>query len=189
MWKYILVGVLAIGILSAGVRVATLALFTDTVAVGANTFSTGTVDLTTSPTTALVTFSNMAPGDKVTNPITVSNPGSLQYRYAVTSTTTENVLATALTLAIKSGVTACTNGGFGTDGAVVRAAAALGNTTAINVIGDPAQGAQTGDRTLAAAGSEILCFQAELPLSTGNTSQNISTTATLSFQAEQTVNN
>ena len=64
MFKYIVAGILAIGVLSAGVRVATQALFTDTVSVGANTFTTGTVDLVTSPATALVTFSAMAPGNE-----------------------------------------------------------------------------------------------------------------------------
>ncbi|MDO8749812.1 MAG: TasA family protein [Dehalococcoidia bacterium] len=106
MWKYILIGVLAIGILSAGV-VATLALFTNTASVAANTFSTDTVDISTSPTTALITFSTMAPGDKVTAPITVTNGGRLQLRYALTSTTTENVLAAQLDLTIKTGVTSC----------------------------------------------------------------------------------
>ncbi|MDO8750570.1 MAG: TasA family protein [Dehalococcoidia bacterium] len=152
--------------------------------------ATGTVDLTTSPTTALITFSNMAPGDKVTNPITVNNPGSLQFRYAVTSTTTENVLAAQIDLTIKSGVTTCTNAAFGTDGTVVRAAGDLATTAGINLIGDPTTGLQAGDRTLVATtGTEVLCFQAELPIGTGNTFQGLTTTATLTFAAEQTVNN
>ena len=40
MLKYIVAGILAIGVLSAGVRVATQALFTDTQAVPDNTFTT-----------------------------------------------------------------------------------------------------------------------------------------------------
>lgn len=188
MWKYVLAAVLAIGVLSAGVRVATLAVFTKSVSVGANTFSTGTVDVSTSPASALITFSNMAPGDKVTSPITVTNAGTLQLRYAVSSTTTENTLAAQLLLTIKSGVTTCTNAGFGTDGAQVYSGI-LGATAGTNVVGDPAQGANTGDRTLAASANEALCFQASLPLSTGNSFQGLSTTATLAFQAEQTTNN
>ena len=174
---------------SALLSLSALALFTDTASVPANTFTTGTVDINTAPVSALVTFSDMAPGDQVTNPITVSNAGSLELRYAVTSTTTENVLAAQLDLTIKSGVTTCTNAGFGADGTVLYGPLDLGNTTAVNVVGDPAQGDQGSDRTLAAAGSEVLCFNVSLPLSTDNTFQGLTTTATFDFQAEQTKNN
>jgi predicted ribosomally synthesized peptide with SipW-like signal peptide len=167
-----------------------LALFTDTASVPSNTFSTGTVDISTSSDgVALLTFSDMAPGDQVTAPITVSNDGSLELRYAVTSTTTENTLAAQLDLTIKSGVTACPNAGFGADGTVLYGPAALGNTTPINVIGNPSAGADTGDRTLAAGTDETLCFNLSLPLGTGNSFQNTSTTATFAFIAEQTANN
>lgn len=183
------IAVLAVtaGLLSLSV----LALFTDTASVPANAFTTGTVDINTSPTTALVTFSNMAPGDEVVSPITVSNDGSLQLRYAVTSTTTENTLAAQLDLTIKSGVTACTTGGFDTDGAVLYGPDDLGSTTpGDNVIGNPAQGDNPpGDRTLAASTSEVLCFKVSLPIATGNTFQNATTTATFAFQSEQTTNN
>ena len=181
------VGILAM--LVAVLSLSVLALFTDTASVPANTFSTGTLDISTSPTTALVTFSGMAPGDQVTNPITVTNAGNMQLRYAVTSTTTENTLAAQLDLTIKSGVTTCTNAGFGVDGTVVYATGDLGSTTGVNVIGNPAQGAQAGDRTLNASANEILCFNVSLPSSTGNTFQGLTTTATFAFQAEQTTNN
>lgn len=174
---------------AALLSLSVLALFTDTASVPGNTFSTGTVDISTSPTSALVTFSTMAPGDQVTNPITVTNAGTLALRYAVTSTTTENTLAAQLDLTIKSGVTTCTNAGFGTDGTVRYGPADLGSTTGVNVIGDPTQGSQAGDRTLAASGSEVLCFNVSLPSATGNAFQGLTTTATFAFQAEQTANN
>ena len=166
MFKYILTGVLAIGVLAVGVRVATQALFTDTQSVGANTFTTGTVDLVTSPATALVTFSGMAPGDKVVAPIQVTNSGTLEFRYAVKSTTTEDVLAPQL----------YTTGDLGT-------------TVGLNLIGDPAQGFQANDRILAASASEYMCFQVELPLATGNSFQGLTSTATVDFVSEQTANN
>jgi spore coat-associated protein N len=165
------------------------AIFTSTATVGSNTFSTGTVDLTTSPTSALVTFSTMSPGDQVTAPITVTNAGSLTLRYAVTSTTTENTLAGQLQLTIKSGVTTCTNAGFGSTGTVLYGPGVLGTTGGTNVIGNPAQGAQTGDRTLNASANEPLCFNVSLPLSSGNSFQNLTTTATFTFNGEQTTNN
>jgi hypothetical protein len=166
-----------------------LAVFTDTASVPANTFTTGTVDISTSPASALVTFSAMAPGDQVTNPLTVTNAGTLDLRYAVTSTTTENTLAPELDLTIKSGVATCTNAGFAGSGTVVYSTGDLGSTAGINVIGNPAQGSQAGDRTLAASGSEVLCFNVSLPLAAANAAQGQTTTATFAFAAEQTSNN
>jgi hypothetical protein len=167
----------------------TAAVLTDTQSVGANTFSVGTVDISTAPASAWVSYSGMAPGDRVTNPITVSNVGSLQLRYAIRSTTTENVLAAQLDLTIKSGVITCTNAGFGASGVVLYGPGDLGNTASINVVGDPAQGNQAGDRVLDAAASEVLCAQASLPLTTGSAYQGLATTATFDFMAEQTANN
>lgn len=169
----------------------TLAVFTDVTSSTGNTFTTGTVDISTSPTSALVTFSNMAPGDKVTAPLTVTNAGTLQLRYAVASSATDSDgkgLRGQLTLAVKSGVTTCTNSGFSASGASLYAGA-LASTGTINVIGDPTAGAHSGDRTLNSVVFEVLCFQAELPASTGNAFQNATTTATFTFNAEQTTNN
>lgn len=181
--------VVVLALLVSVLTVGVLAVFTDTESVASNTFSTGTIDISTSPTSALISFSNMLPGDQVTAPITVSNAGSETLRYAVTSTTTENALAAQLDLTIKTGVTTCTNAGFGVDGTAIYGPADLGSTAGVNVIGNPAQGGQAGDRTLATSASEVLCFNALLPLSTGNSFQNLTTTATFAFQAEQTKNN
>ena len=171
------------------VTTATGAIFTDTQSVAANTFTTGTVDISSSPTSAVVSFSGMAPGDKVTNPITVSNDGSLALRYAVRSSTTEDTLAAQLDMTIKSSVTTCTNVGFDTDGTAVYGAGDLGSIAGLNVVGDPTQGSQAGDRGLNASSNEILCIQVSLPLSSGNTYQGLTSTATLDFSAEQTANN
>jgi spore coat-associated protein N len=189
MAKKLALTLVVLGLLVGLLTVSALALFTDSTSVPANTFSTGTVDINTSPTSALVTFSNMAPGDQVTAPITVSNAGTLQLRYAVTSVSTENTLAAQLDMTIKSNVTTCTTAGFGGSGTVLYGPGDLGSVAGVNVIGDPAQGNQSGDRTLNASANEILCFNVTLPLSTGNTFQNLTTTATFTFQAEQTANN
>ncbi len=181
----IVVLALLVSVLSVGV----LAVFTDSTSVGANTFATGDVDLSTSPTSALVTFSAMLPGDQVTAPITVTNDGSADLRYAITSTTTENTLAAQLDLTVKSGVATCTNAGFGASGTVLYGPADVGNTTAVNLVGNPTQGAQAGDRAVAAGANETLCFNVSLPLSTGNAFASLSSTATFTFQAEQTQNN
>ncbi len=189
MLRKLLATLVAVSVLASFGVFGTFAVFTDSQSVDSNTFTTGSVDISTNPTTALVTFSDMAPGDEVTNPITVTNNGSLELRYAVTSTTTEDTLAAQLDLTIKSGVTTCTNAGFDTDGTVLYGPADLGSTAGIDVIGDPTQGADAGDRTLAASANEVLCFNVELPLTTGNAFQGLTTTATFAFQAEQTQSN
>lgn len=168
---------------------AVMALFTDTEIVDANTFTTGTVDLTTAPATAAVTFADMAPGDAVAGAITVTNAGTLDFRYAVTSITTEDVLAAelVLTVRIEADISSCTTASVGAP--VLYNAGDLGSVAGIDLIGDPTPGAQAGDRNLAAAASEVLCFQVSLPLATGNGAQGISTTAEFTFQAEQTKNN
>ena len=187
--KKILLTLLLVGMVGGVGAIRANAVFTSVATNGANTFSSGTIVISTSPSSAFITFSAMVPGDTVTQPLTVSNTGSAQLRYAVSSTTTENVLATQLALTLKTGVTTCTNAGFASSGTVVYGPGALGNTTAINVIGNPSQGAQSGDRTLNASASEVLCTQVALPLSTGNTFQGLTTTATFAFDAEQTSNN
>jgi len=182
-------------IVTLGLSVATIvglvtaALFTSTASVGANTFSTGNVSISTSPTTTLLTLSSMAPGDVATAPLTVSNNGSLALRYAVVSTTTEKTLAGQLQMTIKSGVATCTTAGLSGSGTLQYGPGVLGTTTGTNVIGNPAQGNQTGDRTLSANTSEVLCFQGSLPSSTGNSFASLTTTATFAFDAEQTANN
>ncbi len=189
MLNRILIVAIAVAVIGGVAGSRGLAVFTSTANIGANTFTTGSVSLTTAPTTALVTFAGMAPGDQVTAPVTVTNAGSLAMRYAITSATTENVLATQLSMTIKSGVTTCTNAAFGASGAVIYGPGVLGNTTAVNAVGNPAQGSQAGDRTLAAAANEVLCFNVSLPLATGNAFQSLTSTATFAFVGEQTVNN
>ena len=190
MFKKALVLLIVTGLL-AGFAKSGFALFTSSATIGANTFTTGTVELTTNPTTALVVFSNMAPGDQVTAPVVVTNNGSLELRYAITATATNpdsKNLMSQLALTIKSGVTTCTNAGFTGDGTQLYTGA-LGSLAGINVVGDPTTGAQSGDRNLAASANETLCFNVTLPLATGNAYQNATTTATFTFAAEQTINN
>lgn len=177
---------LAAGVLAGAPWAITQAVWTDSQDVTDNTFSTGSVDISTSPTSALVTFSGMVPGDEVTAPLTVSNIGTLQLRYAMTTSISgSTTLSDGLELQIKSGVTTCTNAGFDADGTNVYA---TGTLTA-GAIGNPAQGNQAGDRTLNASANEVLCFQVRLPSNAGSNLQGLSTTATFTFAAEQTANN
>jgi len=177
---------IGLAIASVGSGVLSLAVFTSTAANGSNEFDTGTVVISTSPASAFVTYSNMLPGDSVTQALTVSNTGSAQLRYAMTTATTDTDsknLAGQIVLTVKTQDTD-TSGCGNFDGTQLYSGALSGA-----LFGDPTQGAQAGDRTLDAATNEILCFQASLPLSTGNAFQGATTTATFTFAAEQTANN
>ncbi|CAG0947305.1 spore coat-associated protein N [Anaerolineae bacterium] len=162
------------------------AYFTAQATVTSNTFTTGTLDLTAMPATTALTFTNMAPGDRVTAPITVTNAGSLPLRYAMTSSTVngEFDLSGQILVYIKTAVTQCTNEGFAQSGTML-------NWISLNLIslGDPSPEQQDGDRLLAPGAQEVLCFSAYLPSETDNLFLNLATTATFTFQAEQVANN
>jgi hypothetical protein len=181
---------LALGTMFSG------ALFTDQEQ-DSSTFTTGTIILDATKIAAMdLTSSSLMPGDTVNSSVVVENDGTAQLRYAVSQTSTNadsKDLRDALNLVIR---TADTGGGaFGTDGdycddangTVVRASAAIGASG--NLIGDPAQGGQSGDRTLNAAANEVLCFYVSLPLGAPDTAQAATTTTTFTFAAEQTANN
>ena len=180
---------LAVMSLSAGQM--SLAIFTDQETVPA-TFSTGSIILDPVKIDALIlTTSAMMPGDTVTDDVVVENVGSSQLRYAVSASTTNpdtKDLRTQLTLTVKTidvttPVTPCDN----FDGTSILAATVLGATTTI--LGSPTQGAQAGDRNLAAAANETLCFRVTLPSGTGNAFQSATAVTTFTFDAEQTSSN
>ncbi len=183
---------LALTCFASVMSVGVLAVFSDSESVGANAFSTGTIDITTTPSTALVSFSNMVPGDQVTDDLVVANAaGSSALRYAVSSTATntdskglkDQLVLTVKTVDVTTPGTPCDN----FDGTSLYTGDL--DSTAGKIVGDSAQGAQAGDRSLAASASETLCFRVALPLSTGNAFKNAATTATFTFDAEQTANN
>ena len=79
--------VLGVGVVSIFIT-ASLAVFTDQETNDANTFSTGTIVIDDSPDSALITFSTMAPGDSVIQKLTIQNNGTLEFRYAMTTSAT-----------------------------------------------------------------------------------------------------
>ena len=180
----LLVG-LTLGLLAASsVAVSgSLAIFTSTPTLGGNVFTTGTVILGLNPTTALLTSANMMPGDTLAASLVVSNTGTGQLRYAVTSASTNadaKNLMNQLTLTVKT---------LGTSCAVFDGTSLYSGALSAAAFGNPAQGAQAGDRVLNGAANETLCFQANLPAATGNAFQGATTTTTFTFSAEQTANN
>ncbi len=190
--RLMITGLIFLMALGAVFTSATGAIFGDSDTVDFNTFSSGTAILSTSPTSVVVSFISMAPGDVDKGQLTVSNGGSLQLRYAVTSGTTENTLSAQLDMTIWDEAdeavvdSSCDATAPAT---VLYGPSDLGSVASTDVIGNPATGFDTGDRTLAADTSEILCFRVELPLATGNSYQGLTSTATLTFASEQTTNN
>jgi len=187
----VLASILVLVMMGGAMTLGTNAVFSDAATLGTNTFQTGNIDISTSPASALFTVSAMMPGDSVTQPLTVNNDGSAELRYAISASATDpdgNALKDQLTLTIKT-VDSTTPGvpcdDF--DGTQLYSGDLDGTTGAL--IGDNSQGAQAGDRVIAASSNEVLCFQVSLPLSAGNGAQNAATDATFTFDAEQTANN
>ncbi len=185
------------------------ALFTDTAQVQNGSFTTGTVDidLTDDNETAAdnlvntqLTSAAMAPGDQIqpTVGIRVVNNGTLQLRYALYASATDadaKNLKDQLEVTIKGVDTNAGNGNCNEfDGTAI-----FGPTTNIDgstaagtffaIFGDSTAGAQAGDRTLAAAATEVLCFRIKLATTAPNSSQNAASTLTWEFRGEQTTNN
>lgn len=196
--KLMLLGLTAVTVVSvSAATMFSLALFTDQ-ETDDSTFTTGTIVLDPTKIDAMdLTSAAMMPGDTKTSSVTVENDGTAQLRYAVSQSSTNadtKDLRSQLLLVIK---TEDAGGGtdFGTDGdycddgtgTTLRASAAMGASG--NLVGDPTQGSQAGDRTLNAASNEVLCFYVSLPLSATNAAQGATTTTTFTFDAEQTANN
>ena len=173
-----LAALLGLSAVSLGAGAMSLAIFTDS-STTTGTFSSGTVDITSSPVVAF-TVVGMVPGDTDTQLLTIANAGTAELRYAMSVLAT-NPLGDTLTLAVKTLGTGCA----AFDGTTILASTSLDGA----LIGSTAQGDQSGDRTLAAATAEDLCFQVGLPLATGNALQGASSDVTFTFDAEQTANN
>lgn len=190
MSRNFLLGALAIGLLALASGFSGLAVFTDQETIDSNDFDTQSVDLSTAPTTAMITMSAMIPGDSVTDDVVVSNDGDLDLRYSISSSATNADtlgLKDALTLTIKT-IDVTTPGTPCDDFDGTQLYTGDLDSTAGILVGDPAQGTQGGERTLAPTASETLCFRVELSSSSSGP-DGASTSATFTFDAEQTINN
>ncbi len=124
----------------------------------------------------------------------MTSAGTLSLRYAVTGSNTDATLAAGMNvrIALKAGA-GCDFPYHNDDGTTttltddVQLFAGLLSVAAL--IGSNAQGADPGDRTLAASATEDLCFAVVLPISAANSLQSLSNTTTFTFDSEQTANN
>lgn len=169
---------LASSLATLGAGAMSLAVFTDSKA-STGSWTSGTVILGVSPATSF-TATGIMPGETGSQTITVSNTGTGALRYALSTSATNadtKGLAAQMTLTVKAG--ACPGAGANLYSGALGSAA----------LGSNAQGAQAGDRAVAAGASDLLCFAWSFPLSSGNAFQAAATTATFTFDAEQTLAN
>ena len=191
--KKIAATVAIVGVLAGLGAFGALSIFTSTATVPDNAFTTGTVDISTSSDgIALITYDNMAPGDTTTQPLVVSNDGSLELRYAISSSATDTdlkglkdqLVLTINTIDVTLPATPCDD----FDGTQLYTGD-LDDGASGYLVGDPTPGPQGGEKVLAASANETLCFRVHLPSDTDDDYQDATTTATFTFEAEQTVNN
>ena len=190
--RKILTSLMIIAVLAASITAGAMAVFTDQQTNPDNVFTTGTVILGIDPATAIFTVSNMAPGDVEHGGLEVTNDGSLELRYAMTTTADDtSTLDEQLDLTIDVVTGPGVDSIWYTDDDVVGEANIYGPDGVLSsaFFGDPAQGGQAGDRALASGTSERLRFEATLPLDTDNTYQGTNCTVAFVFDAEQTASN
>ncbi len=198
-----LLALMALGIGTAVIGGLSTALFTDTAQIQNSTFTTGTVDidltdnnetLADNLANTQITLTTMAPGDSVQpiTGVTATNNGSLALRYALyasgTNADSKN-LVSQLQLSVRTVDVVTADGNCDDFDGTALATNATVSTTSTSVFGSSTAGSQAGDRALAAAAAEVLCFRVSLPTTVGNTYQNATTTLTWEFLAEQTANN
>jgi spore coat-associated protein N len=189
--RFVLLAILAIVVPQIG---ATSSLLTTSASPGVSMFTTGSVIIGTDPATVALQAQNMALGDSVVRSVTVTNGGSLQLRYAITSTVTgSSTLAAGLQLTVwdenaeADQDLACASTPPGTK---LYSAGVIGSTSATtNIVGNVTQGAQTGDQTLNAGATQQLCLLVALPSNASSSLASQSLSATFTWNAEQTAHN
>jgi len=190
--RKILTSLIIVAVLAASITAGAMAVFTDQQTNPDNVFTTGTVILGIDPATAMFTVSDMAPGDVEYDGLEVTNDGSLELRYAMTTTADDtSTLDEQLDLTIDVVTDPGIDGNWYTDDDVVGEPNIYGPDGVLSsaLFGDPAQGEDAGDRTVASSASERLRFKAMLPLDTDNSYQGATCTVAFVFDAEQTVSN
>jgi len=144
--RRLVAGLSVLTLATAGLTViATNALFTNSSTVAAGAFATGTVVLTATPSTSTLTFANMTPGDRAYSPITVTNGGTEDLRYAMTGGSFVGTLAPVLTLEVHTVPLAvnCNEAGWAGTTAIVPPVGPAAFNTAV-VFGSTTAGSQAG---------------------------------------------
>lgn len=177
-------GLVAAGVLHDG-AILSAARMTDRGTTTAAAVTTGSVSLALSNGASASSWTgsvSLKPGDTAYKRITVTNDGTSRLRYAVTATSSSALSAKlVMNVAVIASGSSCSSSTYAAGTVVSGTDLAFGASTALNVIGDPASGAQTGDRVLAASAADNLCLRLDLPTGTGLGYGGRGTTATTTF--------
>ena len=171
-----ILGMAALGMTS----LVTSAIFTDNDDTGRSGIITGSVDIEAGDDAAFtLPPGNLAPGDEVYSPVTVTNAGSLALVYGVQYAATSDAKNLAATLSLDVfAVPAAQCTAAGLDGATPigsSGAGLAGAATEIVPVG----------RSLYSSAAEDLCVRVSVPQEIGNEYQEASASIALTFVAEQ----
>jgi predicted ribosomally synthesized peptide with SipW-like signal peptide len=173
---------LSLGIALGLGAVGTFAFWTDDVVISGSTFTAGTLDLKVNNSDAYATttlgMTAMVPGNTSAELLTIKNAGTAALKYTLvggltgTDAALYNTLG-VLKLTILSGATISGTGNAATctGGTSVYTATALTNVTTTAIIA-------TRRGPIAAAGTEVLCFQVTFDAGASTTLQGKTATAT-----------
>jgi hypothetical protein len=206
MWTTIvIIGLAAVG----ATTLTTSAIFTDNDSASAD-IKTGSVDLVVGSTTFASSVALLAPGDSTFLPLTVSNKGSLELRYAISYRAEQLAITPSYpdapagngdlrqmlelrTYAVDA--TLCNAEGVASIATINRGGVAATTWPTdplelVKLVGDTTSGLDAGDRTLpGASAAASLCARVDFKLGADNSYQNTGAKLTLVFDAEQTLNN
>jgi hypothetical protein len=105
----------------------------------------------------------------------------------VTATSTA-ALAATLEVDVRAlpAATTCSSATYASGSAASTATTSFGTASGVDLVGDPAAGAQAGDRELAAGAAERLCLKVTFPTGTGlgRAANGTSAAATIEIRAE-----
>jgi hypothetical protein len=169
----------ASAVAAVGAGAMSLAVFTDTQA-ASGSWTSGTIKLGSISPSTVFTATDILPGDSGSQTVVVSNVGTGQLRYAMSSVSTNTDLkglAGQMTMLVKDG--ACPSTG----------ATLYTGSLGAAFFGSATQGADTNDQVINAGATQSLCFEWSFPIGSGNAFQAAATSTTFTFDAEQTANN
>jgi hypothetical protein len=144
--------------------------------------SSATVDIEVGPNTVPVTVSQMAPGDRATGRIEVTNAGTLPLRYALVGEPSPGPLAPWLRWEVWD---AASKGRCDSAAGQLLADQVLDGVVPVAFFGDAAVGPDPGDRILDPGQVEVLCLAATLALGAPDGLQNQRLVPRFRLAAEQ----
>jgi len=194
---------LSLGVLATLGIATTTAYWTDEATINAGTIQSGTLDLSAGPTSgaehlggtgpntwssALLTISNLVPGESIASTFVVRNSGTAALRFNATVRSTSNALTSGITglrVQVFDNATTATNGGSQSTGN--RSGSCTGAQAISSYVSTTASGnVFPADIVLPTTGAtRTLCVRAELSSGAGNALQGLSTQVVLTLNALQ----